>query len=319
MKTLTKVLLGLLLGCILAGCGKHPVTEPVNTEAESYAAESTESVAAQETAPIKKEMIRLQNLNEQLQQHGDILGIVQTDPDVKTADIDYPALPAMEERFAAQPELKVFSEYAKKEFGIELDGNWNVNVYFNNPEGTYGSLELQYYVGEIATDRSLMFSLNDGKVPMVFFRNLDKTVNEAALLSRVKNFEARYEQETYQPKDGEKLREERRSFTYYCGSDMLVYSYAVFFEYNGGMINNDYGSTCRIGENGEADFGKLNNGPKTAALSGAAAFIFEPAEKQPAAGPLHGPAENCLSQVPCRSRRNFSAITSCNPACRRVS
>ena len=73
-------------------------------------------------------------------------------------------------------------------------------------------------------------------------------------------FRQRYEQERPVLVDDEHLEEEKISYTYYYGTDKLVYCYNVFFSYGEhGVINNDWGTQCYINEEGEAVFFKMTS------------------------------------------------------------
>ena len=64
--------------------------------------------------------------------------------------------------------------------------------------------------------------------------------------------------------DDEHLEEEKISYPSYYGTDKLVYCYNVFFSYGEhGVINNDWGTQCFIGEEGEVLFFKMTSAEET--------------------------------------------------------
>ncbi len=98
----------------------------------------------------------------------------------------------------------------------------------------------------------MIFNLRNGVADTVFYSCLDKEANEDDLYNRMILFEQKYDQEEYTLKDGKKYGSELEYFTYNYDTDCLAYIYEVFFAYENGIINNDYGTVCMIDENGSA-------------------------------------------------------------------
>lgn len=150
--------------------------------------------------------------------------------------------------------LDVFSGYVRDELGVELDERWKVFVHFYDEEETVGMVEFLYTIGEIDTNKSIIFNLDSGKADTLYFKNLDAQADEQDLLRRVGLFREKYVQEKRTLEKGEAFESEKTSFTYYYNRDRLVYSYFYFFSYGDGVINNDWGTECFIDEQGNAVF-----------------------------------------------------------------
>lgn len=175
-------------------------------------------------------------------------------PKEKIINLKFSNIPEMkEQKYNNNSELSVFVKYIKDTFNLELDSKWNVIVHYYDENMTVGMIEFNYMIEEIKTNKSIIFNLDNGTADVVYYKNLDKEVNEEDLLNRLKLFRDKYTQEKKQFKDDEKLDKERTNFNYYFGVDKLVYSYVVFFSYGEHqLINNDYGTTYIIDENGNA-------------------------------------------------------------------
>ena len=175
-------------------------------------------------------------------------------PEEKNINLKYANIPEMaEQKYNNNKELAVFTKYIKDTFDVELDSNWNVFVHYYDEAMTVGLIQFNYMIDEIQTNKTLIFNLNNGIADVVYYKFLDKKVDEEKLLNSLKLFKDKYTQEKKEFKDDEKLDKERIKYNYYFGVDKLVYSYALFYAYGEHqLINNDYGTTCIIDENGNA-------------------------------------------------------------------
>lgn len=175
-------------------------------------------------------------------------------PKEKIINLKFSNIPEMkEQKYNNNSELSVFAKYIKDTFNIDLDSKWNVIVHYYDENMTVGMIEFNYMIEEIKTNKSIIFNLDNGTADIVYYKYLDKEVNEEDLLNRLKLFKDKYTQEKKQFKDDEKLDKERTNYNYYFGVDKLVYSYVVFFSYGEHqLINNDYGTTYIIDANGNA-------------------------------------------------------------------
>ncbi len=248
-KILTLVLcLGMTIS--LVGCGNASKTE---SNKSSEIVDSTQTLNDKDGETVNKEMDSNKELL--MLQYLPQLSLEQSGPDEQTVDIAYSGLSEiMREPYRNNPELNVFADYIEDNLNIKLDDNWNVIVRFFDDDKMAGIVEFMYSIGEIGTNKSISFSLSDGKADMVFYTHLDEDIDEEALQNRVLSFKEKYVQEQYQLKDGEKLEEETAYYTYYYDTGDLVYNYNVFFSYDEELINNDYGTICFIDENGNAVF-----------------------------------------------------------------
>ncbi len=147
---------------------------------------------------------------------------------------------------------EIFADYVRNDLGIELDSRWKVFVHYYDEEQTFGMAEFLYTIGDIDTNKSIIFNLNDGVADTVYCKYLDMETDEGDLLRRVDEFKARYQQEKRSLREGEVFESETENFTYYYNNGKLLYSYNLFFSYGDGFINNDYGTECFIDENGYA-------------------------------------------------------------------
>lgn len=150
--------------------------------------------------------------------------------------------------------LDVFSSYVRDELGVELDSRWKVFVHFYDDRQTVGMVEFMYTIGEIDTNKSIIFNLDGGKADTLYYKNLDAGTDEQELLRRIGLFRDKYVQEKRTLGKGEAFESEKTGFTYYYGRDRLVYSYSYFFTYGDGVINNDWGTECFIDQEGNAVF-----------------------------------------------------------------
>ena len=244
MKRHIAVILTLTIAFSLTGC----VTQPVQ-ETEGETGPETEYVIP----GSDKEILPLQYMpvfDEELEPEP---------PEFEDISLECPDLPEIRQTaYGTDMGLDVFADFMADRFGICVDGNWNVFVHYYDEGQTAGMAEFQYTIGEIDTNKAVVFWLENGKAVRIGYKNLDCVTDEGALLERVVAFNTRYEQERPVLGEDEHLEEEKTFFTYYYNTDKLVYSYNVFFSYGEfGVINNDWGTQCYIDEEGKAVFFKM--------------------------------------------------------------
>ena len=194
----------------------------------------------------KKELLKLKDrqvLNIKLEPN---------EPNTKKENIKYSNLPEIKEKqYDNDTYLKVFTDYINKVFNIKIDSKWKVFAHYYDVNKTVGMVEFHYTIGNIDTNKSIIFNLNSGIVDIVYYKYLDSKVDEKELLNRVKLFNNKYIQEKRALKDDEKFYGETTKYVYYYGVDKLLYSYQLFFKYGElGVINNDYGTTYIINKDG---------------------------------------------------------------------
>lgn len=222
----------------LVGCGD---TRSENKPQESPSAQN-ESLRSED----KKEMLPLVVFYE--------AELPETEPaDVTVGELNIPVngLSEMsEQKYETKEELKALEEYVKNVFSVELNENWSMIVHFIDDEQTAGMIRFRYDIGEIKTNKAFTFSVEAGMIASVYYSCLAEDTDEQALLDRVNKFRGSYEQEKYEPKNGETLTDETTDFSYYYHTGELRYTYNVFFANAEGVINNDYGTEVLIDENG---------------------------------------------------------------------
>lgn len=154
--------------------------------------------------------------------------------------------------YNGEKELDVFTKYIKENMNIEINNKWKVIIHYYNNEKTAGMVRFQYFIGEIMTNRVISFGLENGNFNTLSYKCLDGKIDEDDLINRVKLFKGKYIQGTRKLEAGEIFVEARTKYVYYINADKLVYSYAYFFKYGIGVINNDWGTIRLIDENGNA-------------------------------------------------------------------
>lgn len=155
-----------------------------------------------------------------------------------------------EQKYESREELKTLEEYIENVFSVELNENWSITVHYFDDAQTAGMVRLRYDIGEIKTNKAFTFSVENGRIVSVFSSCIADEADEQALLDRINRFGEYYEQEKYEPKNGETLTDETTDFSYFYNTGELRYTYNVFFTYADGFINNDYGTEVSIDENG---------------------------------------------------------------------
>ena len=160
----------------------------------------------------------------------------------------------LNENYNNNPELSIFTDYISKTFNIKIDNRWHIVVHYYTEDKTLGMVEFLYTIQNINTNKCIIFNLENGIANIVYYKYLDKKVDEEDLLNRVKLFESKYVQEKKELKNDEKFVDEKTNYTYYWGVDKLVYSYNLFFSYGEhNVINNDYGTEYIINKSGNIE------------------------------------------------------------------
>lgn len=116
----------------------------------------------------------------------------------------------------------------------------NINMYSDNNDGI---IKLNYMIGEILTNKSIVFNVLGGKVISVLYINMDEYVNEYDLKERIDKFNLSYIQEKKLMGKDEEFIKDKATFKYYYNIDKIVYEYQVFFyetKDNLKTINNSY-------------------------------------------------------------------------------
>lgn len=116
----------------------------------------------------------------------------------------------------------------------------NINIYSDNNDGI---IKLNYMIGEILTNKSIVFNVEGGKVISVLYINMDEYVNEYDLKERIDKFNLSYIQEKKLMGKDEEFIKDKVTFKYYYNIDKIVYEYQMFFyetKDNLKTINNSY-------------------------------------------------------------------------------
>lgn len=178
---------------------------------------------------------------------------MNAEPTFDAAGITFGDLPEMDEQpYTGQECLQPFADYAADVLGTVPDGRWQIFVHYYTVDLTYGMVQFSYTIGKIGTNKSIIFSLENGKATSVAYSCLDMDTDEDGLLKRIALFEDRYEQEKLTLEEGQTFEEEWVNYTYYYNRNALMYSYNLFFADENGLINNDYGTECFIDGTGAA-------------------------------------------------------------------
>ena len=116
----------------------------------------------------------------------------------------------------------------------------NINIYSDNNDGI---IKLNYMIGEILTNKSIVFNVLGGKVISVLYINMDEYVNEYDLKERIDKFNLSYIQEKKLMRKDKEFIKDKVTFKYYYNIDKIVYEYQMFFyetKDNLKTINNSY-------------------------------------------------------------------------------
>ena len=224
---------------VVSGCKSDPLPN-----------EETTSSRTSESSSDKRELLELEDYRE----HPVFTSFEEDDlPQIKSIDLPHTVMDEREESFYnGEKELDALVGYIKDTLNVEINDRWKVIVHYYTEDKTAGMVEFLYTVGEIDTNRSILFFINGDKYDTMSCKCLIGDFDEARLTARVNAFKSKYIQGKRDLQDGETFEEERTDFTYYINADKLVYSYAYFFSYDIGFINNDWGTVRLIDENGNA-------------------------------------------------------------------
>ena len=249
MKKIVLDIICLILLLSLIACGKktdNNISKPSDTS-NNNTLEINNELSGNNLKEItaKKDILKLQFLP--------ALELFQTEPAEKSVDIAFENLAEIEpQRYDGNANLQVFVDYINDEFGVVIDDNWQMLVHYFDADKTAGSIEFDYLIEDIGTNKRIIFSFQDGRTDTLYYRCLDANTDEDKLKNRVRLFKEKYEQEKYQLKMGEKFVREEQYYTYNYDTGDLAYFYYVFFSDDEGIINNDYATICLIDENGNA-------------------------------------------------------------------
>lgn len=124
---------------------------------------------------------------------------------------------------------------------FDPDG-WQMMVHYYNEEQSDGILQLRYQIGKkIITDRAVSAHISGNRITAMYYTDMEGDADEQELLSKVREFEDRYEQGKYILGEGETFLNETYTYSWYYGSQKLIYTYNLFFEEASGVINNSIG------------------------------------------------------------------------------
>lgn len=116
----------------------------------------------------------------------------------------------------------------------------NINMYSDNNDGI---VRLNYMIGKILTNKSIVFNVENGKVISSSYINMDEYVNEYDLKEKIDKFNLSYIQEKKTMGKNEEFINDKVTFKYYYNVDKIVYEYQMFFyetKDNLKTINNSY-------------------------------------------------------------------------------
>lgn len=260
MKRIFALALALTVVCALGACGNRIQTQDISRNEAPEQSEPPRSEAPELTEPPRselpdndtpeREVLELEDLSRQPIafdfEEGDL-------PEIKSISLP---LAALDERsdsiYDNEKELDALVQYIKDTLNADINSSWKVTVHYYDADKTVGMVRFLYTVGEIDTNRSIVFNINEGKCDTMYCKCLTGKIDEAELLDRAAGFKSRYVQGKRALQDGETFCGEQTNYTYYIDADKLVYSYAYFFRYDIGVINNDWGTVRIIDENGAA-------------------------------------------------------------------
>ncbi len=226
-------------------------TQTTTSQNETSGTQTTTS-QTETTAPIhgEREFLELEDYSK----HEVYVNFEEGNPPImKNINLPHTVLKERYNRFYRnEPELDILVQYVKNTLNAEIDSKWKVIVHYYDADYTVGMVQFVYTVGEINTNRSIVFNIQDNKYSTVYHKCLQGEIDEADVTERVAAFKEKYIQSKRKLQDGETFCEEQTTFTYYIHSETLVYTYVYYFQYGGGVINNDWGTERIIDENGSA-------------------------------------------------------------------
>ncbi len=232
------ILLSLVLA--LASCASEETEQPVSSSSSSEESSSSETVE-----PIKKELLKLKH------SLGDFDSAEGSVMDMYPANIPFEMPEGLENGSGENIEIPEETVNAIMEIypDFTMEGNWHNFINYYTADFSYGMLEFIYYIENIATDKVVFCTIENGYITKVGFRNITAEADEEALLERVRLFEETHEQEKYEFKENEEFLSEDVNYVFYYVPQKLVYGYQLFFYMDtsvGKVINNEYFSEYEI-------------------------------------------------------------------------
>ncbi len=230
-----RLIAAVLVLCLLCSCSTGE--EPVEPEKEEI--ESGEVLLPEAEIPVKKELLKLGHT---LGDFDSAEGFVM---DRQKVNIPFEVPENLENGKGENIDIPKETLNAIQELypGFAFDENWHNWVNYYTQDFSYGMLEFTYYIENIATDKVVFCSIENGFINEVGFRNIAAEAEEDELLERVWAFEQSHEQEKYKFKDGEEFLSEDVNYVYYYVPEKLVYAYQLFFYMDtpiGKVVNNEY-------------------------------------------------------------------------------
>lgn len=138
---------------------------------------------------------------------------------------------------------EIFAELKSKVPDIETE-KWKFTFHYLTNDKSCGMIKFQYFIGEdIRTDKAAIFSFENGAVNHVSYSNLSAFCDEEEKIRMKEEFLETHIQEKRVFEEREEFLEDETTFSYYYGTDTLVYCYQLYFYEEtdiGKVINNDY-------------------------------------------------------------------------------
>ena len=146
--------------------------------------------------------------------------------------------------------LQDIVNYIKNELNTIIDEHWNYTIDYYNEENKEGMVQFIYMIDEIRTSKNITFGFSNNILEIVFYKYLDETIDEDALLKRLDLFKIKYHQEKVKLKKNEKFISDSTNYIYFYKADKLIYTYAVYYYESDGLVNNKNATTYEIDING---------------------------------------------------------------------
>ena len=245
-RKLSILLVTVLILLVTAGCQNDKDI----TDANSKTQESSILNQTSETASDSREILALRDYRNNPASHDFEEGSL-----LNTASINLPHTTLTERDespYNNEEELDILVQYINDTLNVKINNRWNVFVHYYDTDKTVGMVQFVYTVGKINTNRNILFNINKSKYDTVYYKCLTEDIDETDLTARINLFKSKYIQQKRELQEGETFYEEKTAFTYFIHADKLIYSYAYFFQYDVGVINNDWGTELIIDENGDA-------------------------------------------------------------------
>ncbi len=228
----------------------HNETTQESTTRNETVQENVNHSETSETIDDEQEVLALEDYRNNPVSHN-----FEEDSLLNTVNIDLPHT-SLDERnesfYNNEEEFDVLVQYIRDALHVEINDRWKVFVHYYDTDKTVGMVQFIYTIGEINTNRSILFNISGSKYDTLYYKCLTGDIDEADLSTRINLFKSKYIQGKRELQEGESFYKEQTSFTYYIHSDILMYSYAYFFQYDIGVINNDWGTERIIDKNGNA-------------------------------------------------------------------